>query len=107
MRSSGCVRPPTWTLPNGDTANGIVSFGGPLVTAGGLVFMAGTIRGDALRAFDVDDGKLLWESPLPASAQASPMTFRHRGKQYIVIAAGGHGKNKSTMGDMVIAYTLP
>jgi quinoprotein glucose dehydrogenase len=97
----------SWTLPNGETVNGVVSFGGSLVTAGGLVFIAGTIRGDALRAFDVDDGKLLWESPLPASAQASPMTYRHRGRQYVVIAAGGHGKNKSTMGDAVIAYTLP
>jgi quinoprotein glucose dehydrogenase len=97
----------TWKLPDGQTAKGVISFGGSLVTAGGLVFIAGTIRGDALRAFDVDDGKLLWESPLPASAQASPMTYRYRGKQYVVVSAGGHGKSKSTMGDAVIAYALP
>jgi quinoprotein glucose dehydrogenase len=96
-----------FTLPNGPTVEGIVSFGGSLVTAGGLVFIAATIRDDSLRAFDIDSGKLLWESHLPASAQASPMTYRWRGRQYIVISAGGHGKNKTTMGDFVVAYALP
>jgi quinoprotein glucose dehydrogenase len=94
-------------LPNGQSIDGMVSFGGSLITAGGLVFIAATIRDDTLRAFDVENGKLLWESHLPASAQASPMTYRYHGKQYIVIAAGGHGKNRSTMGDSVIAYALP
>jgi quinoprotein glucose dehydrogenase len=50
---------------------------------------------------------VLWESPLPAGAQASPMTYVYRGKQYIVISAGGHGKAGTTMGDSVIAYALP
>jgi quinoprotein glucose dehydrogenase len=95
------------TLPNGQTVEGIVNFGGSLVTAGDLVFIAATIRDDALRAFDVDSGRLLWESHLPASAQASPMTYRWRGRQYVVICAGGHGKNRSTMGDSVVAYALP
>jgi quinoprotein glucose dehydrogenase len=94
-------------LPNGKTIEGMVSFGGSLITAGGLVFVAATIRDDTLRAFDIDNGKLLWESPLPASAQAAPMTYRYHGRQYVVISAGGHGKNKSTMGDSVVAYALP
>jgi quinoprotein glucose dehydrogenase len=95
------------TLPNGQVIQGLPSLGGSLITAGGLVFVAATVRDDSLRAFDVDNGKLLWESPLPASAQASPMTYRYRGKQYLVISAGGHGKAHSTMGDSVVAYALP
>ena len=95
------------TLPSGQIVEGIVNFGGTLVTAGGLVFVAATIRDDTLRAFDVDNGRLLWESHLPASSQASPMTYRYRGRQYVVISAGGHGKNHSTMGDSVVAYALP
>jgi quinoprotein glucose dehydrogenase len=66
--------------------------GGSIVTAGGLVFIAGTFD-NHLRAFDVDSGKELWKATLPASALATPMTYRGKnGKQYVVIAAGGHGK---------------
>src|SRR4029077_18510323 len=95
------------TLPNGQTINGQPSCGGSLITGGGLVFIAATLMEDTLRAFDVDSGKVLWESHLPAGSQASPMTYRYRGKQYVVICAGGHGKNGTTMGDSVIAYALP
>ena len=95
------------TLPSGEVINGLPSLGGSLVTAGGLVFIAATLHEDKLRAFDVDTGKLLWESPLPAGAQASPMTYRYQGRQYVVISAGGHGKGGTKMGDSVVAYALP
>src|SRR6185437_4512922 len=70
---------------------GSPSLGGPLVTAGGLVFIAAAMD-HQLRAFDTETGRMLWEAELPASAQATPMTYRVRenGRQFIVIAAGGH-----------------
>lgn len=96
-------------LKNHPEANkwGSLNFGGPLVTAGGLVLIAATMD-DTLRAFDRDTGELLWEHPLPAGAQATPMTYRlSDGKQYFVINAGGHGRLKTTPGDYFIAFALP
>jgi quinoprotein glucose dehydrogenase len=85
---------------------GSISLGGPIVTAGGLVFMAGTLD-SALRAFDVATGKELWKADLPTSARSVPMTFRGPdGKQYVVITAGGHGLPMTPVGDYVIAFTL-
>ena len=57
--------------------------------------------------FDAESGKELWTHELPAAAQATPMTYMWKGKQYVVIAAGGHGKLGSKQGDYVIAFTLP
>lgn len=87
---------------------GSPSLGGPLVTSGGLVIIAAAMD-HHLRAFDTDDGKLLWETELPASAQATPMTYRVRpnGRQFIVIAAGGHHLMRTRLGDYLIAYALP
>lgn len=87
---------------------GTPNFGGPIVTAGGVVFIAAATD-DYLRAFDVENGKELWEGRLPAGAQATPMTYRLReeGRQYVVIAAGGHGKAGTTPGDWVVAFALP
>ena len=87
---------------------GSINMGGSIVTAGGLVFIAGTFD-NHLRAFDVDSGKELWKATLPASALATPMTYRGKnGKQYVVIAAGGHGKAPLTVrGDHVMAFALP
>ncbi len=85
---------------------GSIALGGPIVTAGGLVFMAGTLD-PALRAFDVATGKELWKGELPTSARAMPMTFRGPdGKQYVVISAGGHGLPVTPLGDWVVALTL-
>ena len=72
---------------------GSVSLGGPIVTAGGLAFVAGTLD-PFIRAFDVETGKELWNAQLPASGAATPMTYLSApgGKQYLVIAAGGHAK---------------
>ncbi len=87
---------------------GVPSLGGPLVTASGLVFI-GAALDDYLRAFDVETGEELWRARLPAGGQATPMTYRVRdgGRQYVVIAAGGHARAGSRLGDHLIAYALP
>jgi quinoprotein glucose dehydrogenase len=90
------------TIPVAGTPN----LGGPIITAGGLIFI-GAAMDDAFRAFDVDTGKELWSAPLPAGAQATPMTYEEHGKQYVVIAAGGHGKLGTTLGDSLVAFALP
>jgi quinoprotein glucose dehydrogenase len=79
--------------------------GGPLATAGGLVFIGYTLD-DKLRAFDLHSGKVLWKTELPAAGTAVPVTYEVAGEQYIVIAAGGHSMYGSTMGDAVVAYKL-
>jgi quinoprotein glucose dehydrogenase len=98
-----------WQAPLGSMGEGqpagAIGLGGPMATAGGLIFAAAA-RDPYLHAFDSDTGKELWSIELPASAQATPMTYEWNGKQYIVICAGGHGKMKSKMGDSVVAFTL-
>ena len=90
--------PMKWGSPN---------LGGPLIT-GGVVFIGATMD-RRLRAFDLRTGALLWAARLPASAQASPLTYRARsgGRQFIVVAAGGHSALGSSLGDYLIAYALP
>lgn len=85
---------------------GSLNFGGATVTAGGLVFVAASLDGH-LRAFNRQTGSLLWEAALPAGGQATPMTYQVNGQQYVVIAAGGHGKLGTKLGDYVVAYKLP
>ncbi len=96
---------PAW-LPSRDF--GMPSLGGAIVTAGDLVFVAASMD-NRIRAFDVETGKELWKRALPAGGQATPMTYRagpdHR--QFVVIAAGGHGGLDTPKGDYVIAYALP
>ena len=87
-------------------ALGTPNFGGPLVTAGGLVFVAAAMD-DYLRALDVATGEELWKGRLPAGGQAGPMSYRWRGRQYVVIAAGGHGRAGTRLGDYVVAFALP
>ncbi|MGH9146421.1 MAG: pyrroloquinoline quinone-dependent dehydrogenase [Vicinamibacterales bacterium] len=86
---------------------GSIALGGPIVTAGGLVFMAGTLEA-AIYAFDVRSGKQLWKGPLPTSARSTPMTYLARnGKQYVIISAGGHGAQIGPpLGDYVVAFTV-
>ena len=102
-----------WSVPLGQYSQnparfGTISLGGPIVTAGGLVFMAGTTD-RAIRAFDVTSGEELWKGELPTSARSTPMTFRGPdGKQYVVIAAGGHGiPGAAPLGDSLVAFSLP
>ena len=61
----------------------------------------------AIRAFDLETGKEIWKGALPASAQATPMTYEWQGRQYVVICAGGHGKLGTKRGDSVVAFALP
>jgi quinoprotein glucose dehydrogenase len=91
----------------GDKPIGIPNGGGPLVTASGVVFIAATFD-KRFRAFDVETGRVLWQTKLPRSGIATPMTYRAAdGRQMVVIAAGGHGKVGQELGDFVVAYALP
>ncbi|OAI83665.1 glucose/quinate/shikimate family membrane-bound PQQ-dependent dehydrogenase [Pseudomonas putida] len=86
---------------------GVPSMGGSIVTASGLGFLSGTLD-QYLRAYDVNTGKELWKSRLPAGGQATPMTYTGKdGKQYVLVTAGGHGSLGTRMGDYIIAYKLP
>ena len=98
---------PTLAQVPGSSAWGSPNLGGSIITAGGLVFIAAAMD-QYLRAFDLETGKELWKGALPAGGQATPMTYRGKdGKQYVVIAAGGHGRLGTPLGDYVIAYALP
>jgi quinoprotein glucose dehydrogenase len=107
-----------WEVPLGTTHDllpfseyllgktGTPNFGGPMVTASGLVFI-GAAMDNYLRAFDAKTGAELWKGRLPAGGQATPMTYIWKGKQYVVISAGGHSKSNTRRGDRVIAWALP
>jgi quinoprotein glucose dehydrogenase len=103
-----------WQVPLGEyeelTARGIPqtgteTFGGTIVTAGGLVFIAGT-KDEKFRAFDKATGEVLWEHKLPAGGYATPATYSVNGKQYVVIAAGGAGKLGTKAGDSFVVFSL-
>ncbi len=87
-----------------DPPTGTENYGGPVVTAGGLIFIAAT-QDNRIRAFDKDSGKLLWEHELPAAGYATPAVYAVSGKEYVVIACGG-GKLGSPSGDYYIAFAL-
>ena len=95
-------------IERGLPPTGAPNIGGSLVTAGGLVFIGAT-NDSRFRAFDKDTGKELWVTRLPASAHATPMTFRGRksGRQFVVIAAGGGNKYNHTYSDSLMAFALP
>ncbi|HMX30230.1 MAG TPA: c-type cytochrome, partial [Blastocatellia bacterium] len=104
-----------WQVPLGEhpelAAKGIKdtgswNYGGPILTAGGLVFIGATNYDKKFRAFDVKNGKLLWESVMPASGNATPATYEINGRQFVVIAAGG-GKRGGEPGGKYIAFALP
>jgi quinoprotein glucose dehydrogenase len=85
---------------------GAPNLGGSLATAGDLVFIGATTE-KILRAFDADTGAELWSARLPFTANATPMSYRLRpdGRQYVVVASGGHGWSQP--GDAVVAFALP
>lgn len=93
-----------WFVPS--RTIGMPNLGGPIVTAGGLVFVAAATD-NYLRAFDVETGRELWKGRLPAGGQATPMTYESQGRQFVVIAAGGHGGLQTDRGDYVIAFAVP
>jgi quinoprotein glucose dehydrogenase len=103
-----------WKIPLGEDENltkqgipitGTENYGGPVVTAGGLVFIAAT-KDKKIRAFDKKTGKLLWDAKLPAAGFATPSVYWLNGKQYLVIACGG-GKLGAPSGDAYVAFALP
>ncbi|MCW5714996.1 MAG: membrane-bound PQQ-dependent dehydrogenase, glucose/quinate/shikimate family [Bauldia sp.] len=85
---------------------GVPSLGGPIITAGGVAFLSGTLD-YFLRAYDLTTGEEIWKARLPAGAHATPVSYEAGGRQYVVVAAGGHGGLGTEQGDYVIAYTLP
>jgi quinoprotein glucose dehydrogenase len=84
---------------------GTPNFGGPVATAGGVVFI-GAALDRYLRAFDAASGAELWRGRLPAPGMATPMTYVWQGRQYVVVAAGGHGEAGTMTGDAVVAFVL-
>jgi quinoprotein glucose dehydrogenase len=86
---------------------GVPNIGGPIITAGGLIFIGAAID-DYIRAYDISNGSELWKHRLPAGGQATPMTYQlaESGRQYVVITAGGHHHLGSTNGDYVVAFAL-
>ena len=92
---------------HGPIPAGTISLDGPIVTSGGLIFIAGTTDAH-IRAFDTNTGKELWRAKLPAGGHATPMTYQFQGKQYVVIAAGGSpGISEESPGDTLVAFALP
>ena len=104
-----------WKVPLGEypqlVAKGIrntgtLNFGGAVATAGGVIFVAATAD-EKIRAFEKHSGRVLWEHQLPAGGYATPSVYMVEGRQYVVIAAGGSGKNATKSGDAIIAFALP
>ena len=104
-----------WKIPLGEYPElvakgmkntGSENYGGPIVTAGGLVFIAATLQDRKIRAFDKDTGKLLWEAVMPSSGQGTPATYELAGRQYIVIAAAGGKVPAGGTAAAYIAYAL-
>jgi quinoprotein glucose dehydrogenase len=110
--NAGTIR---WTIPFGEypelaakglTGTGSDNYGGPLVTAGGVLFIGATNFDRKFHAYDKLTGKLLWETTLPAAGSATPSTYTIGGRQFVVICAGG-GKNGAPSGSTVVAFALP
>jgi len=105
-----------WKIPLGEYPElaakglkntGTENYGGPVVTAGGVLFIGATIYDRKFRAFDTSNGKLLWETELPYSGVATPATYMVDGKQYVVIAASGARDPKAAQGGAYVAFSLP
>jgi quinoprotein glucose dehydrogenase len=104
-----------WKIPLGEypelaaqglTGTGSENYGGPVVTAGGLLFIGATNYDKVFRALDKTTGKVLWQTTLPAAGNATPSTYEVNGRQYVVIAAGG-GKSPAPTGASIVAFALP
>jgi mono/diheme cytochrome c family protein len=105
-----------WKIPLGNypelaakglTDTGMENYGGPIVTAGGVLFIGATVFDRKLHAFDAKTGKLLWQGDLPFAGNATPSTYMVDGKQYIVIAASGSRDPKGPQGAAYVAFALP
>jgi quinoprotein glucose dehydrogenase len=105
-----------WKIPFGEypelaakgmTHTGSENYGGPIVTAGGLLFIGATIFDKKMHAYDSHSGEALWETELPYAGLATPATYMIDGKQYVVIAAGGGKDPKAPSGGEYVAFALP
>ena len=105
-----------WKIPLGEYPElavkgmkdtGSENYGGPIVTAGGLVMIGATVYDRKIRAYNSETGKLLWETTLPFAGVATPATYMVDGKQYVVIAAGGGRDPKWPSGGSYVAFALP
>src|SRR6202167_3990134 len=105
-----------WKIPLGEypeleaagmKITGTENYGGPVVTAGGLIFIGATNYDKKFRAFDKSSGKVLWETTLPFAGNATPAVYSIDGRQYVVIAAGGGKEPKSPSGGVYVAFALP
>jgi quinoprotein glucose dehydrogenase len=105
-----------WKIPLGEYPDlaakglkntGTENYGGPIVTAGDVLFIGATVYDKKFRAFDSRNGKLLWETVLPFAAVATPATYMVDGKQYVVASAGGGKDPKSPSGSVYVAFALP
>jgi mono/diheme cytochrome c family protein len=105
-----------WKIPLGEypalaakgmTNTGTENYGGPIVTAGNVLFIGATVYDKKFRAFDSLSGQMLWETVLPFAAVATPATYMIYGKQYVVVSSGGGKDPKSSSGSVYIAFALP
>jgi quinoprotein glucose dehydrogenase len=105
-----------WRIPFGEFPElaargmkdtGSENYGGPLVTDGGLLFIGASIHDRKFRAFDKSTGALLWETALPHSADATPITYRIDGRQYVAIFASGGKERSGSAGGVYLAWALP
>ncbi len=110
--NKGAIR---WKIPFGEypelAAKGLrdtgsENYGGPVVTAGGVLFIGATLYDRKFHVFDKTTGKLLWQTELPAGGSATPAVYEVKGKEYVAIAAGG-GKSGTASGGKYVAFTLP
>ena len=105
-RRIGTIRDSMPGIPLPPFKMGVPMLGGPISTAGNVMFVGAT-QDNYIRAINVTNGDELWKGRLPAGGQATPMTYESNGKQYVVIMAGGHGSFGTKMGDSLVAYALP
>jgi len=105
-----------WKIPFGEypdlaakgmTNTGSENYGGPIVTASGLLFIGATVFDKKFRAFDSHTGELLWQTELPFAGTATPATYMIGGKQFVVISCGGGRDHKAPSGGMYVAFALP
>ena len=102
-----------WRIPLGeypglaDKSTGSENYGGPILTSGGVLFIAATLYDKKIRAFDPRDGKLLWQAQLPYAGNATPITYMAGGKQYVLIQADNARDKKAPQGAAYVAFALP
>jgi len=102
-----------WRIPLGeypslaDKSTGSENYGGPILTAGGVLFISATLYDKKIRAFDPRDGKLLWDAGLPYAGNATPITYMAHGRQYVLIQTDNARDRKSPQGAAYVAFALP